>query len=132
MTINRRDFLKGALTAGAVTATAGALSACSPSPSGGDSETPGGSGTPATSGNGLTLETGYLGKWEFEIPPAPIDESEIVETIEDDIIVVGAGMSGLTTAYSARESGASVTLFSASSQPISRGGSNFAANSKVM
>ena len=41
-------------------------------------------------------------------------------------------MSGLTTALSAAQNGASVTLFSGSSHPISRGGSNFAKNSKVM
>ena len=65
-------------------------------------------------------------------PPAPIPEDEITETIENDIIVVGAGMSGLTTAVAAAEQGGKVTLFSASSAPISRGGSNFARNSKVM
>ena len=66
------------------------------------------------------------------IPPDPVDENEIGETIENDIIVVGGGMSGFTTAVSAAEQGAKVTLFSASSAPISRGGSNYARNSKVM
>ena len=41
-------------------------------------------------------------------------------------------MSGFTTAVSAAEQGAKVTLFSAASAPISRGGSNYAKNSKVM
>ena len=71
-------------------------------------------------------------KWSFMIPPDPIAEDKIEETIENDIIVVGGGMSGFTTAVSAAEKGAKVTLFSAASAPISRGGSNYARNSKVM
>jgi succinate dehydrogenase/fumarate reductase flavoprotein subunit len=129
MQLDRRDFLKGAISAGAVAAGSVALSACSPSS---PSPSPDASGTAPVSAGALTVESGYQAKWEFEIPPEPIDESLITETIEDDIIVVGAGMAGLTTCCSAVESGASVTLFSASSQPISRGGSNFARNSKVM
>lgn len=66
------------------------------------------------------------------MPPEPIPDDKITETIENDIIVVGAGMAGLTTAVAAAEKGAIVTLFSASSAPISRGGSNYARNSKVM
>ena len=73
-----------------------------------------------------------LPKWSFEIAPDPIPEDQITETIEDDIIVIGSGMAGICVAASAAEQGASVTLFSASSQPISRGGSNFSAYNKVI
>ena len=79
----------------------------------------------------MTAEKSLSTKWAFEIPPAPIPDDQIAEVIEDEIIVIGSGMSGLTTAYSAQSNGASVTLFSASSGPISRGGSNFAKYSKV-
>lgn len=125
---SRRDFLKGAAASGALVATGSMLAGCGPQDSGsGNSET----GPSGATGEGLNLETG-LGKWSFEIAPDPIADSDIAETIEDEIIVVGAGMSGLTTALSAVENGAKVTLFSASSGPISRGGSNYARNSKVM
>ncbi|MBR2836378.1 MAG: FAD-dependent oxidoreductase [Coriobacteriales bacterium] len=90
-------------------------------------------------GNNLPIDPNYVidlsqgvPKWSFEIPPAPIPEEEITETIEDEIIVIGAGMSGFCCAASAAEAGASVTLFSASSHPISRGGSNFSKYNKVM
>ncbi|MBR2836692.1 MAG: FAD-dependent oxidoreductase [Coriobacteriales bacterium] len=71
-------------------------------------------------------------RWSFEIAPEPIPADQIAEVIEDDIIVIGSGMAGLCVAASAAEQGGSVTLFSASSQPISRGGSNFSAYNKVI
>lgn len=69
-------------------------------------------------------------KWSFMVPPDPVDESEIVETKTHDIVIVGAGMAGLCTAVSAAEKGADVIVFSASTMPISRGGSNHAIGSK--
>jgi hypothetical protein len=73
-----------------------------------------------------------LGKWSFEIAPDGIADDQIVETIEADIVVVGAGTGGLTVANSAAEEGADVILVSASTMPISRGGSNHAVYSKTM
>ena len=71
-------------------------------------------------------------KWSFEIAPEPIPEEEIAETFEADVIVVGAGTSGLCTAVSAQESGLNVILISASAAPVSRGGSNHAFGSRLM
>ncbi|MCL1834579.1 MAG: FAD-dependent oxidoreductase [Oscillospiraceae bacterium] len=71
-------------------------------------------------------------KWSFEIPPAPIDDSEIAETVTSDVVVVGEGMSGLCTALSATEEGLKTTIVTASSKPVGRGGSVFATYSKVM
>ena len=115
--ISRRDFLKGA-AAGAVSMAVMGLS----------------NGVALADDEELvmTAEKSVNTKWSFEIPPEPIPEDQIAEVIEDDIIIIGAGMSGLTTALSAAQNGGSVTLFSGSSGPISRGGSNFAKNSKVM
>ena len=79
----------------------------------------------------ISLANG-LPKWSFEIAPDPIADEDIAETVEDEIIVVGAGMAGICTAAAAAERGAHVTLFSASSTPISRGGSNFSAYNKVI
>ena len=69
-------------------------------------------------------------KWEFEVPPEPI--TDVAETIQADVVVVGAGTSGLVTAYSALQEGLNVIVVSASSKPISRGGSNNAIYSKEM
>ena len=115
--ISRRDFLKGAAAGAASLAVMGLGGGVAYADDGADDV--------------MTAAKSLSTKWEFEIPPAPIPEDQIAEVIEDDIIVIGSGMSGLTTAYSAAENGASVTLFSASSGPISRGGSNFAKYSKV-
>ena len=112
--ISRRDFLKGAAASAAGLAVMGL------------------GGAASADDEAMTLEKSLKTKWSFEIPPAPIPEDQIAETIEDDIIVIGSGMSGLTTAFSAAQNGASVTLFSGSKGPISRGGSNFAKYSKTI
>ena len=136
---SRRAFLKlGAV--GAAGAAAAGLAGCAPSGSGGAAD----GAASGTAGSGAGADgaigsseaviklTDAMPTWSFMIPPDPVDENEIGETIENDIIVVGSGMSGFTTAVSAAEQGVKVTLFSASSAPISRGGSNYARNSKVM
>ncbi len=124
--LDRRSFLKGAALTGAATVATG-LIGCSTS----------GSSNASDNAEG-TAESGYLTadkvldtKWEFEIPPATIDDSEIAETIEADIVVIGAGVSGLTCAASAIEAGADVRLFAASKTPVTRGGSNNGVNTKV-
>jgi succinate dehydrogenase/fumarate reductase flavoprotein subunit len=71
-------------------------------------------------------------KWAFEIPPAPIAETQIDETIKAELVVVGEGMSGLCTALSAVEAGVDTVIVTASSRPVGRGGSVAASYSKVM
>lgn len=71
-------------------------------------------------------------KWSFEIPPEPIQDDLIAETVCADLVVVGEGMSGLCTALSAKEEGVDTIIVTASSKPVGRGGSVFASNSKVM
>ena len=79
----------------------------------------------------LNAESIENGVWDFEIAPDPIPEDQITQTYEADIIVIGAGVSGLVTAASATEEGADVILFAASSTPVSRGGSNHGIGTKV-
>ena len=105
--LSRRDFMKG--TGAGIAAAAAAA----------------GSGLinvkPANAQEGpgvLNAELAAQQKWSFEIPPDPIPDSEIANTIEADIIIVGAGVSGLTAANAAAEQGASVVLFAASSAPV--------------
>ena len=45
-------------------------------------------------------------KDNFEICPPPIHIREIKETVATDVVVVGAGIAGLTAALSAAEAGA--------------------------
>ncbi|MBN1368425.1 MAG: FAD-dependent oxidoreductase [Dehalococcoidales bacterium] len=70
-------------------------------------------------------------RYNFEMPPDPISNSEILQTIETEIVVIGAGTAGLVCANAAVENGAKVILISASSHPIARGGSNHAINTKL-
>lgn len=69
--------------------------------------------------------------WSFEVPPEPVDESAIKETITDDVIVIGSGVSGLVAAASILGHGGSCTLFSAGTKAVSRGGSNHAVGTKT-
>lgn len=71
-------------------------------------------------------------KWAFEIPPEPIADAQIHETIEAELVVVGEGMSGLCTALSAVEAGVDTIIVTAGSRPVGRGGSVAASYSKVM
>lgn len=131
---SRRDFLKfGAV--GAAGAAAAGIVGCTPTGAGSASETQAAAsatGGAINSSDAIIKLTDSMPKWSFMIPPESVSDDQITETVENDIIVVGGGMSGFTTAVSAAEQGARVTLFSASSAPISRGGSNYAKNSKVM
>ncbi len=130
MELNRRQFLKGAVATGAIAAAGAGLAACAPSggSSSAASTTPSNtsSGSTASTETVLTADTYANMKWSFMIPPEPVTDSEIAETYTHDIVIVGAGLAGMTCAVAAAEQGADVIVFSASSRPISRGGSNHA------
>ena len=70
--------------------------------------------------------------WAFEIPPEPIREELIADTVQAELVVVGEGLAGLSTALSGLEAGLDTLLVTASTHPVGRGGSVFAAYSKVM
>lgn len=130
---SRRDFIRfGAV--GAAGAAAASLAGCAPAgqASSDTSVGTGVAGSTVDSSDAVLKLTDTMPKWSFMVPPDPIADDQITETITNDIIVVGGGMSGFTTAVAAAEKGGKVTLFSAASAPISRGGSNYARNSKVM
>jgi succinate dehydrogenase/fumarate reductase flavoprotein subunit len=98
-----------------------------------------GLGVAATAGAGIlgsqtaaAQEDGTAQEWSFETSPDPIPDSEISETVEADIIIVGAGVSGVTAASAAVENGAKVVLIAASSAPVYRGGSFHAVYSSYM
>ncbi len=83
----------------------------------------------ADNGTPIGAKTLQEATWSFEIAPDPIADETIAQTKEADVIVVGAGTSGLCTAVSAAEEGLSVILIAMGSAPIGRGGSNFAFHS---
>ena len=73
-------------------------------------------------------------RYSFEVPPTPVDETDIVDTVDCDILVVGAGISGLCLATRAAElsQGADdIVLISTSSKHVKRGGSFHGVNTKV-
>ncbi|MBR2836432.1 MAG: FAD-binding protein [Coriobacteriales bacterium] len=119
--VSRRDFVKGSGIAAAAGATMLGLAPCA------------GIAEEAAVPADFVMDAAKAdAKWSFEIAPEPIPEDAIADTQEADVIVVGCGTSGLCTAVSAVEAGASVILFSASLAPCSRGGSNHATHSKIM
>lgn len=66
------------------------------------------------------------------MPPPPIPAGEIKKRITADIVVIGAGTSGLVCANAAVENGAKVVVIASSSTPVGRGGSNHAFNTRLM
>jgi len=123
----RRAFVKGsaAATAAMATAAAGVTTALADKP--GDSRPPE-PGEPAGAQAVATADT----PWSFEVAPEPIPDDQIATTVEADVVVVGAGMSGLVSALSCVEGGLDVVVVTASQAAVSRGGSNNAVFSQVM
>ena len=72
----------------------------------------------------------WEGKWAFEIAPAPI--IDIARTVEAEVVVVGAGYSGMACATSAQQHGLTTVVVSGSNGVTCRGGSNNATYSRVM
>lgn len=91
-TISRRSFLAGLTATGALAAT-GALTGCAPSASG-------------ETGSTGKAEAGAAASWRDK--PEPI--TDIAETLEADIVVVGAGNGGLVAATTAAQEGAKVIV----------------------
>jgi succinate dehydrogenase/fumarate reductase flavoprotein subunit len=109
--ITRRTFMKGtAAGAGIITAT-----------------------TTGLIGNELSSARSAPSKtYSFETPPPPVPAGKIKQRISTEIVVIGAGTSGLVCANAAVEKGAEVVVIASSSAPVGRGGSNHAFNSKLM
>lgn len=94
-----------------------------------------GVGILTTTGSGWAhygLDSAQSKAYSFETPPPPIPAGEIKQKIAAEVIVIGAGTSGLVCANAAAEKGAKVVVLASSSGPVGRGGSNHAFNSKLM
>ena len=114
--IDRRSFLKCAALTGGTAALAG-LAACSPAPSGTSETKPsGGSGQTATA----------TSKYVWETPPAPI--TDVKETKEFDVVIVGAGIAGISAAEAAARNGAKVAVLEQMAEYSLRGVDNGSLN----
>ncbi len=89
-------------------------------------------------GNGRHHELDENGKFKrepeeppFMKAPAPIDDSLITQTEAADVVIVGAGMSGLCAAISAAEEGARVIVLEKTNTVNFRGYDYAAVNSRV-
>ncbi len=93
--ISRRKFIQGAAIGTMGLASAGVLAGCSPQEA-------------SKSNTGSTAETSEITAWDT--PPEAISDNAIKETVETEVLVVGAGNSGMMAALSAAEAGARVIL----------------------
>jgi succinate dehydrogenase/fumarate reductase flavoprotein subunit len=100
-------------------AATGLVAACTPSSSG-DGETGGSS----TTGGGSTSSGG----WSWETPPEPI--TDIANTVDADLVIVGAGMAGINVASAAAANGMKVVVVERTDSYVVRGADNAAINSK--
>ena len=66
---------------------------------------------------------GSVGKWSWDTPPEPIPEDQILETIETDVLIIGAGNAGVHAALSCAENGLDVVVIEKSATVNARGGS---------
>jgi succinate dehydrogenase/fumarate reductase flavoprotein subunit len=120
--ISRRGFLTGAGAAAGLAAAAGmGLTGCAPASSGSKA---------ASSDAALTASAASKQKWSFETAPSMPADSEIKQTYQADVVVVGSGVSGMCCAVSAAESGCDTIVVSAGTKAVGRGGSNQAIGSK--
>lgn len=70
-------------------------------------------------------------KASFEVPPPPISVKDIKERVNTDVVVVGAGIAGLTAALSAAEAGAKTIQLEKGPGYNFRGLHNAAINSRL-
>ena len=101
--ITRRNFLTGAAVAGAG-ATLMRLVGCS---SGGGEAGKEASGEDVKAPESVEVATDAK---PWEVAPDPIPDSEIDETVDCDIVIVGAGIAGLPASMLAAEQGANVHI----------------------
>ena len=119
--ISRRNFLTASFIAGAGAAAAG-LAGCAPKTAAQSAQ------LSSTGAEALATD----GTPSFMIPPEPIADDQISETIEADVVVVGCGAAALETALSALREGLTVAMFARAEHPVARGGSNCGVYSKEM
>ncbi len=108
--ISRRSFLKGT----AAVVGGGILASCAPT----------------TVEPTDTESASTSAKHPWEVPPEPIPDSEIKETVDADIVVCGAGLAGVNAASAAAREGAKVVILEKSTTFTYHGMDNGAIGTK--
>ena len=113
--ISRRDLFKIGGTAAVGVAGAGMLASCAPRQSAGQGATTAEASSAEAAGTGTetTSMPAFLAKPEAVV--------EFAETKDYDVVVVGAGVSGMAAAVSAAQAGAKVACVQKESEPSSQG-----------
>ncbi len=113
----RRDMFKIGGLAAAGIGSAAFLGACSPAA--GEGAAP--AGDTAAASTGTTTVAGHTreGLPSFLAAPEPI--TDVAETKDFDVVIVGAGAAGVPAAITAREAGATVALIQKEATAISQG-----------
>ena len=70
--------------------------------------------------------------YSWETPPEPVPESQIVETMEADVLVIGGGISGLAAAARCTYKGLSCIVIDKNDRLVALAGQIAAINTKVM
>lgn len=115
--ITRRNFVKGGAVAAVGLAAGSLLTGC-------------GSSASEASTKASTKSAGK--QWSWETVPAAIPDSKIVSTTKADVVIVGAGIAGVTAACRLSESGVKVAVVEKAEFPSSRGGGYASYTSKAL
>ena len=99
--LSRRSFLTGAAALGSLAAAA-AVTGCSP-------KQPGDAGT-KTADTGSAAGTAADGKPAWLVEAPAVSDADCVETVDVDVLVIGAGTAGYFAACAAAENGAKTLL----------------------
>jgi fumarate reductase flavoprotein subunit len=119
--INRRSFLAGAAGFASVAVLgASQLAACAPQGEGATS-----SDAPKTAAGTGGAANDWLGS------PPQIADAEVTETLEADVVVVGAGVAGCAAALAAAENGARVVILEKGETSRRGGGVHAAINTRM-
>ncbi len=103
--VSRRDFMKGAAVGAVGIAAAGLFAGCG-TDAGGSSLAPGTPEPTTVPPAGAPENSGVWYDAQYFAKPDPI--TDIAETVECDVCVIGAGNGGCVAAISAADAGASV------------------------
>ncbi len=117
----RRDMFKISGLAAAGLGGAALLGACSPAGNEAGTAASAGTGATETATTGTTVVAGHTreGLPSFLAAPEPI--TDVADTKDFDIVIVGAGAAGVPAAITAREAGATVALIQKEATAISQG-----------
>lgn len=94
MEVSRRSFIRGSLAAGALAVGGAALAGC----------------TPASAESQAAATAQTSGRWSWSTAPESIPESDIKDTYDCDVCIVGAGVAGNPAALYAATQGLDVIV----------------------